>query len=221
MAGFYIQDDNGTEVGPMTALVLKRMAETGRITPESLVCKEGSEKWVRAEKVKGLTFGEPEPEPEPEPEAEAESEPAFHSDLPTEFIESRVVVSEAYEPPQESAWEPQRTVVASLPSEEVPQAGFWGKVGDVFGFHSMLTPFLIKFCFALGLVAGVAAWLTFPIYTVLEEGFSEGMKDFLRASALLPLGMAVWRVLCEWLIILFKINENLIALREELPSTGE
>ncbi|PQO27592.1 hypothetical protein C5Y96_18875 [Blastopirellula marina] len=49
---YYKQD--GKQYGPVDSRTLKQLADEGKIHPNTLVMREGQEKWVKAEKVKGL-----------------------------------------------------------------------------------------------------------------------------------------------------------------------
>ena len=55
---FFIQKD-GQTLGPMSSSDLMKLAQSGKLAPEDLVWKEGTEKKVRANQVKGLTFKSP------------------------------------------------------------------------------------------------------------------------------------------------------------------
>ncbi|MBI84776.1 MAG: hypothetical protein CMJ81_16410 [Planctomycetaceae bacterium] len=56
---FFIQKDGKTS-GPMFSSNLMALAQSGKVAPNDLVWKEGSEKKVRAGQVKGLLFKSPE-----------------------------------------------------------------------------------------------------------------------------------------------------------------
>jgi hypothetical protein len=59
MASKYFIQKDGQTLGPMSASDVKTLAQSGRLMPNDLVWQEGSEKKVRAEEVKGLTFKSP------------------------------------------------------------------------------------------------------------------------------------------------------------------
>ena len=58
-AKYFIQKD-GQTAGPLSASDLKNLAQSGRLLPTDLVWKEGSERKVRGNQVKGLSFKNPE-----------------------------------------------------------------------------------------------------------------------------------------------------------------
>ena len=65
---FYSQENK--QIGPVSAAEMKRLAATGKLTPSSLVWREGMEECVPAGKVKGL-FDEEIPAPHGPSAAEA------------------------------------------------------------------------------------------------------------------------------------------------------
>jgi hypothetical protein len=66
---WYVQTPSG-KAGPFTSSKLRQLAQTGKISPESLVSLDGK-KWAAASRVKGLVFAAPSPAqhpPEPRPD---------------------------------------------------------------------------------------------------------------------------------------------------------
>jgi len=61
--------------GPVSATELKRLAKGGLLKPATLVKKKGHEKWVAAEKVRGLFEVADEGTTEPRPNAEPSPTP--------------------------------------------------------------------------------------------------------------------------------------------------
>ena len=58
MSAWCYRDQSGSAVGPMSASALKKLAEYGEITPETLVRKGEQGAWIPARRVKGLEFKE-------------------------------------------------------------------------------------------------------------------------------------------------------------------
>jgi hypothetical protein len=89
--GWYYRK-HGEAHGPVRPNELKRLAESGQISPDDLVWKEGLTKWIRAVRVKGLfpaqtreatagTREEPLPLPPPEPAAPTQEQVLLLYDL--------------------------------------------------------------------------------------------------------------------------------------------
>ena len=55
----WLYSKNGQQQGPVSAAMLKQMADRGQIQPDDFVWKEGMAEWVKASRLKGL-FGPPE-----------------------------------------------------------------------------------------------------------------------------------------------------------------
>lgn len=62
---FYIQI-KGKETGPLSSGELMLLAQLGALLPTDLVRKDGSEKWVQANRIKKLEFSSPQDEPKEE-----------------------------------------------------------------------------------------------------------------------------------------------------------
>jgi hypothetical protein len=74
---------------------------------------------------------------------------------------------------------------------------------DLFSFNRMITPVFIHVIYWIGIVA------------VLLAGFSvvAGGGGILKGLLAMVVGVIVVRVGCEVLIVLFRINDNLAAIR--------
>ena len=83
--------DGDIRKGPYLVAELKSIAQSGKVTPESLIWRSGFEDWVLASRVKGLFVDEPlkeskQPETSPEPsQGEEVAEPQAGSPLPDSF----------------------------------------------------------------------------------------------------------------------------------------
>lgn len=65
MAEDWYYSIQGTRFGPVTPAEVKRLAESGQLSPTDLVWKEGLKNWVAASNVKGLFVTPPGPPPLP------------------------------------------------------------------------------------------------------------------------------------------------------------
>ena len=102
------------------------------------------------------------------------------------------------------------------------------KLKEFFTFDLMVLPFLIKVFFVLGILMILAGAVWFPfsfaqttvIKTVgfgthVESEFSFGrfVVGGILSFVIMVLSLVWWRILCETMIILFKIHEDLVVLR--------
>ncbi len=78
---------------------------------------------------------------------------------------------------------------------------------DFLAFRKMITPFIIKLLFILGVVVCVLVGLAL----ILKGGFAS-----LVGLLYVFVGPIVWRVYCEIIIILFSINGTLTDIRAAL-----
>ncbi|MFN3485340.1 MAG: DUF4282 domain-containing protein [Planctomycetota bacterium] len=99
---------------------------------------------------------------------------------------------------------------------------------EFFKFDLLILPSLVKIVFVLGLIGLflMALWIPFR----MASGFSfgpEGMRSefncgtfavgLIFSLVFFVLGVVWWRVVCESMIILFKIHEVLASRREAAP----
>ena len=77
--------------------------------------------------------------------------------------------------------------------------------GGFFSFEKMITPSIIKFIFIIGLIIVILFGLMgisssdSPVFSLLITAFS----------------LIMWRVYCELMIVLFKIHENLVQIKNQ------
>jgi hypothetical protein len=102
------------------------------------------------------------------------------------------------------------------------------RVKAFFCFDLMVLPWLVKVMFVLGLIGIFVAGALLPFKAATGIGFGpEGLHSefhcgtfaiFTVVSVLfMVIGMVWWRVVCESMIILFKIHEVLAPKRPEAP----
>ncbi len=102
------------------------------------------------------------------------------------------------------------------------------KVKEFFAFDLMVLPFLIKVFFVLGILLILAAAVWFPFSYAqsqdirmsqfgarVESEFSFGrfIVGGIISFFIMILSLVWWRILCETMIVLFKIHEDLVVLR--------
>jgi len=111
-----------------------------------------------------------------------------------------------------------------------------GKIRSFFNFDTMLLPTLVKVIFAVGLCLLVIASVVQPfvsafgISTAFEEGrlrdsvsfnFGRFLWGLVVSAIMLVLGTLWLRIVCESMIILFKIHEALVPKRPVDPALGK
>lgn len=100
-----------------------------------------------------------------------------------------------------------------------------------FKFDLLILPSLVKIVFLLGLIGLflMAVWMPFRMASGFSFGLDGMRSEFncgmfavgLIVSAIFfVLGAVWWRVVCESMIILFKIHEVLAGRREAAPRAG-
>src|SRR5262245_4236327 len=67
MASDYYCRINGKDLGPVSAKHLRYLAAFGKLSPDDLVRKEGTDEWVRAGSLEGLFAEARPPQPGPAP----------------------------------------------------------------------------------------------------------------------------------------------------------
>jgi hypothetical protein len=90
--------------------------------------------------------------------------------------------------------------------------------GRFFAFDSMVLPQIIKIFFVLGMVGLILAGLAAPFVAAFSgPSFSFGNLVVGAIGSLIGtcLAILVWRMLCEWSILPFKLHEDLIQIRDQ------
>jgi hypothetical protein len=104
------------------------------------------------------------------------------------------------------------------------------RVKAFFTFDLMVLPWLVKVMFILGLIGIFIGGAVLPFRVATGVGWGpQGLHSefncgtFAIASVLsvlfMVIGMVWWRVVCESMIILFKIHEALVPRKPEEPKT--
>lgn len=81
-------------------------------------------------------------------------------------------------------------------------------------FRKMITPVVIQIVFWIGVIGSILAGVA-----LLFQGGGSGPQSLVNGVLLIILGPIAVRVYCELLILLFRINENLIAVRKKLEES--
>jgi uncharacterized oligopeptide transporter (OPT) family protein len=84
---------------------------------------------------------------------------------------------------------------------------------DFFGFDKFLTPVLVKIIYWIGIVA-----IVFSAIVTLYSAFSPqtgGAMGILMALLVLVGGLIAWRVICESMILAFRIYDRLTEIRDQ------
>ena len=84
-----------------------------------------------------------------------------------------------------------------------------GLLGRFLSFDKMLTGTIVKFLYYILLTLVVL----FGIYMLLHSLFTGRIGIFLLGLLLFPLSIIYVRILCEMMIVIFRISDNLSALR--------
>lgn len=90
--------------------------------------------------------------------------------------------------------------------------------GRFFAFDSMVLPQIIKIFFVLGMIGLILAGLAAPFVAAFSgPSFSFGNLVIGAIASLIGtcLAVLVWRMLCEWSILPFKLHEDLIQIRDQ------
>ena len=88
---------------------------------------------------------------------------------------------------------------------------------DFLKFDKMITPVIIKIIFWIGLVASVIIALGM-IISGLGSRWGGGV-EVLTGLVTLVLGPLMVRIYCELLIVIFKINDSLSEIKENIVTT--
>lgn len=85
---------------------------------------------------------------------------------------------------------------------------------DFLKFRKMITPVIIQILFWIGVAGSVLGGLI--VIATSFGRYGSGAAGFLGGLLMLVLGPVFVRVYCEILILLFKINESLVDIKENL-----
>lgn len=207
MAEWYYSKD-GTQVGPLELEALQKAASNGLIAKADLIWKDGWADWKPASKVSELAAAMVK---KPAPAKKA-PEPTFELDTPV-----------AYTPQPRAAMIPYHKPV----SKSSKQQSGWNFT-DFMQFRYMLSVPVMQTLFVVGVVfiVGSILFVVGASFVGAAQsasrdlgltGFSLGVVILMSLVALV-LGVIVWRLYCEFFIVIFRINETLTEIKRELQN---
>jgi len=91
--------------------------------------------------------------------------------------------------------------------------------GDFFAFRRMVTPIVIQVFFWLGVAAIFLFCAFLGISVIANANHTRGAEILGLICAMMfgvPLSLLLWRIYCEVLILLFRMNETLTDIRNSL-----
>ncbi|MDR0252551.1 MAG: DUF4282 domain-containing protein [Brucellaceae bacterium] len=88
-------------------------------------------------------------------------------------------------------------------------------IQDMTSFDKFLTPALIKIVYWIGIVAIVIASLGAILTAFSYTG--GGIKQVFGGIVMLFVGTIFWRVMCEGIMLSFRIYDRLTEIKERLP----
>ncbi|WP_439272294.1 DUF4282 domain-containing protein [Pseudochrobactrum sp. HB0163] len=85
---------------------------------------------------------------------------------------------------------------------------------DFTGFEKFLTPSLIKIVYWIGIIFVIFS----SIATILGAftAYGNGFAQFIAGLVMLVAGLIFWRVICEGIMLSFKIYDRLTEIRDNL-----
>lgn len=86
-------------------------------------------------------------------------------------------------------------------------------VGGFFTFDKMITPSIIKIVFYLGIIASIISGLAM-IFSGINAYYGGGVQVFTGILTIVFMPIVV-RIYCELLIVIFKIHESLIEIKNK------
>lgn len=87
---------------------------------------------------------------------------------------------------------------------------------DFLKFKKMMTPIIIPILFWIGTIISVIAGIVFIALGAIDNFGADGGEMVLMGFCYLFLGPIVMRVYCEFLIILFSVNDKLTDIKDLL-----
>jgi len=85
-----------------------------------------------------------------------------------------------------------------------------GFIGRLLSFDKMMAGSVVKVLYYVGLVA-ITLW---SLWSILSNLFSGNFTASLYGLIAFPIGILMLRVFCEMYIVVFRISDNLAALRK-------
>ena len=89
------------------------------------------------------------------------------------------------------------------------------KEGGFFSFRTMISTTLIKIIYVLGMI-GLTIFGIVMIGQATQSGYGSVNNALLIGIAVIVLGNMLWRLICEWWILLFSMYDILGSIEKEL-----
>lgn len=98
-------------------------------------------------------------------------------------------------------------------------------MGGYLSFERMITTTFVKVVYFLGFIALTAAGVALAVWAGMQLNDatiarSMGWRYVAFGLALVTIGNIVWRVFCEFWVVLFKVHSELVAVRHGLNLSG-
>jgi hypothetical protein len=195
MADWYYTK-NGQQQGPVTSAQLRQLAQSGDLQPTDMVFKEGGSQWVAASTIANLF---------------ASSGVSSRASAPERSArEDRDDRSLAFDDGGDDG----------APIRRKPKAGGGSWFVEMLIFRRMVGPWVIIILFWLGVVVGTCLNL-FSAVMLVYAGGSRAIIPALLSVALIPVSIVASRVMAEILIVVFRIYETLLDMKDILKKQGK
>jgi len=90
----------------------------------------------------------------------------------------------------------------------------------LYSFEEPMGPKVVRYAYYLG-AAVLTVWALMILLGVLRQGFFAFVGALILSPVLLGLGLFFWRVLCEALLALFRIQDALVLMAAHQAGEGE
>lgn len=194
MADWYYAK-GGKQNGPITSAQLRQLAQAGELLPDDLVFREGGTNWVAASTVNGLFPAAGGAAVKMAPQGGGGGG-GFDFDAP-------------------SSREPEGRAVRPAPSGG--RSNYWI---DLLMFRRMIAPTIIIILFWLGVAGSLLVALLYGVFGLMmmtaRDGALPGLGLIVVAFLSVPINILIVRLYCELLIVIFRINDSLMDIRDSL-----
>ena len=94
-------------------------------------------------------------------------------------------------------------------------------LGDHFAFRSMITPFMIRVLYVLGslVILGIGIYEIGNQIRRLHTSPDVAVVSLLLTLPAIPIALILFRMVCEFLILFFRIHESLEAVRRNTEAS--
>ncbi|MFQ3650070.1 MAG: GYF domain-containing protein [Gemmataceae bacterium] len=230
---------NGQQHGPISPTELKKLAAKGELTPNDLVFQEGGTKWVEASTVKGLfpPAGASKPASAPASTlAPAPSTTSPHASPPTTASGDDFVVPSSMggmpkgtPPAQTRNAQPDADYGMDFQPPRAPRTMNSNVFIDFLLLRTFVTPTLVVVLFWLSVLLVIGSTILLMIvafFTFLSQGRGEVagasfISSFIFLIFISPILLLASRLWAEFIIVNFRMYEEMKAIRQELEKTRQ